>query len=124
MMNNPHLDWWPNNFFLHQFTRDAFLKLEKHNLVTATYLEYLKLLPLIQKTIVIRTTNKVGNTIYEFIEDLQGYEIPFFNNPEQFTKLYFLKYEEKLRYINSSDSNKKDVSLLSTNELLNILQSL
>lgn len=123
-MNNPHLDWWPNNFFLHQFTRDAFLKLEKHHLVNTSYLEYLKLLPLIQETIVRRTTDKDGNNIYEFIEELQGYELPFFNNPEQFTKQYFLKYEEKLSNVSSSDINKKVDTLLSTNELLNILRIL
>ena len=51
-MNNQHLNWWPKDFYLHQFTRDAFLKLEKDNVINTSYIEYLKLLPLMQRTIV------------------------------------------------------------------------
>jgi hypothetical protein len=125
-MNNQHLNWWPKDFYLHQFTRDAFLKLEKNNVINTSYVEYLKLLPSMQRTIVKNITDKDGSSIYEFLDEIKGYEVTFFSNPELFTKMYFLKYEEKLRELSSirKDLNVKKDSVLTTKEVLTILKQL
>ena len=125
-MNNPHIDWWPKNFYLNQFTKEAFLRLLNDKIIQTSYVEYLKLLPLIQRTIVRKTTDKEGDSIYEFLDELQGYEVAFFYNPELFTEMYFLKYEEKMKELSSNrkDLNVNKETVLTTNEVLFILKQL
>lgn len=124
-----YLELWPEKFDLERFTRDAFHKLKKKEVINISYLHFLNLVSDIQRTLVKREITKVGDeefkfSNWEFTEEFKDYELSFLKSPEKFTELIILKYEEKLSSKGLSFEQPRPELNLNKDELINILKQL